>query len=162
MPFQLQKLGPNWELAELHGMATMPGIVQSSSQYEEELCPCCYNTIYKDKAPLCDNSKQLEFLGFGFPLYFVFIKYCIVLLLILIASYNFITLYWAIIFSNALCATQSIDTQAICTNTMVKWSRIEPIVTQQEIMLRISSFCIQMALLIYIRDLLTKTRAYYD
>jgi hypothetical protein len=53
--------------------------------------------------PLCENSKELEFLGFGFPLYFVFLKYSIILLVLQIASSNALSLYWGYQSTYGLC-----------------------------------------------------------
>lgn len=92
----LDKLDPNWEIAIEHGQASKTGITpENANKSTTELCPCCLNVIYKDPTPFCVNSKETEFLGFGFPLYFVFLKNCIILLFLSICSYNALSLYWA-------------------------------------------------------------------
>lgn len=156
---ELSKLNPDWQAAELHGISTYPGIInQDKSKNSNIICPCCLNAIHKDQAPLCENSKELEFLGFGFPLFYVFLKYCIILLLVSITSYNGIALYWAITESEATC--QSLANG--CTSFMVEISRIEMHVSNGEVVIRVCSFIIQLAVLMYIRDLIGKTRSYYD
>lgn len=56
----MSRLNPDWERARLHGVSTFPGIINPSNSKEpNEFCPCCLNTIDKEKAPLCENSKEL-------------------------------------------------------------------------------------------------------
>lgn len=57
---EVSSLNPDWEVAELHGIATFPGIAGSEvSTDSSKICPCCLNVIRKEQAPLCDNSKEL-------------------------------------------------------------------------------------------------------
>ena len=42
------------------------------------------------------HAKELEFMGFGFPLWYSFLKYCIVLTMILIVSESCVSVYQAI------------------------------------------------------------------
>jgi hypothetical protein len=45
---ELSKLNPDWELAELHGISTFPGIVANEGSVDSTaICPCCLNTIHK-------------------------------------------------------------------------------------------------------------------
>jgi len=54
----LSKLNPDWQAAEIHGIATKPGINNNDTPKSDQLiCPCCLNVIHKDPAPLCENSK---------------------------------------------------------------------------------------------------------
>ena len=93
----IDELNPNWKEACNHGKAMSVGLPPSK---EEEpltsVCPCCLNIINKKPAPFCENVKQLEFIGFGFPLFYSYIKNCILLLLLSICSYNCLSLYWAV------------------------------------------------------------------
>ena len=74
----LDKLDPDWKEAEQHGMANRAGfpIVDDNNQDESFdknnslICKCCYEHVYKTPVPLWENSKQLEFLGFGYPLFY--------------------------------------------------------------------------------------------
>lgn len=92
----LDKLDPNWDIAMEHGQASKTGILPANeTNSTTDLCPCCLNVVYKDPAPLCANAKDTEFLGFGFPLFYVFLKNCIILLLLSICSYSALSLYWA-------------------------------------------------------------------
>jgi hypothetical protein len=97
-------------------------------------------------------------LGFGFPLFYIFLKYCIILLIVSIASYNAIVLYWAVTNSDVLCKA----TPNGCSSFMVSFSQISGVVSNAEIVVRIFSFIIQLSMLLYIRDLITKTSSYYD
>jgi hypothetical protein len=54
-------------------------------------------------------------LGFGFPLFYIFLKYCIILLVVSIASYNAIVLYWAMSNKEQLCA----EIENGCTSFMI-------------------------------------------
>ena len=104
-------------------------------------------------------------MGFGFPLYFIFIKYCAVLLLILICSYSAISLYWGITHNETLCHRRLLSSEGSapsCTSVFVKWSRIETEVLGEEIVMRITSFIIHLLALVYIRDNILKTMEYYD
>ena len=49
-----------------------------------------------------------------------------------------------------------------CTSWMVKLARIQTSVSSGEIVTRVTSFFIQLSCLIYLRDLVIKTRNYYD
>lgn len=89
----LDQLDPDWEFALMHGEASKVGI--RSKNKKILVCRCCLNAVFKDRLPLCENSKELELIGFGFPLYYVFFKYCILLLLLLICTYSAISLFWA-------------------------------------------------------------------
>ncbi len=95
---KLDQLDPDWELATKHGQASMIGYPESSSEdnISATLCPCCLQIIEKTPIPICVNSKELELLGFGFPLFYSFLKNCMILLIILICSYNAISLKKAI------------------------------------------------------------------
>jgi len=45
---------------------------------------------------------------------------------------------------------------------MVKFSRIELTLSTDERLLRVTSFIVQLLILLYIRDILRKTNQYYD
>lgn len=49
-----------------------------------EACPCCYGYIEKEQVGYCQNTRELAFLGEGFPLFFNFLRYCLVMLVALI------------------------------------------------------------------------------
>ena len=44
----LSKLNPDWQAAEIHGKATVPGIHDHTKPKSDTLiCPCCLNIIHK-------------------------------------------------------------------------------------------------------------------
>lgn len=103
----LDVLGPDWRFAELHGMASRTGY----NKYDQNdndgiiICRCCLNIVHQKQVPLCVHSKELEFLGFGFPLFYAFVKNCILLLIVMIFSYNAISLFTGIRNNNeTICA----------------------------------------------------------
>lgn len=116
----LDRIGPNWKFAADHGQACTPGrpirqptsttsidssptTKQNNHAKGHNLCECCLNIIQKEPIPLCDNSKELEFLGFGFPLYFIFTKYAIILLMLQIVTYSALSICWALNTSVDIC-----------------------------------------------------------
>lgn len=117
--------------------------------------------------PLCENTKELDFLGFGFPLYFIFNKYNIILLLLQITSYSALSLYWAYHANHDLCDKGIYrhlpgGYHGTCTSWLIRWVRTEEEVTEAEVILRWCSFLVQLMGLIYVRDTINKTRNYYD
>lgn len=112
----LEKIGPDWTFATNHGLACRPGkpIIKNASPSSTTsidddpptkhiFCECCLNVIHKEPISLCENSKELEFLGFGFPLYFIFTKYCIILLILQIVTYSALSISWALETSFDIC-----------------------------------------------------------
>lgn len=58
----LDSLDPDWEFASRHGKASLIGEVsmdKNSSMSQSEICPCCFQFIYKEPVPLIVNSKEL-------------------------------------------------------------------------------------------------------
>ena len=97
---------PDIKMAKEHGQARRVAIPQHL--YEElkgvesptipnqtiDVCDCCGYPAENQLIPLCSSSKELLFLGSGFPLFFNFIKYGIGLLfmiLMIAGCYNLIT-----------------------------------------------------------------------
>ena len=60
----------------------------------------------KEEIPLCENTKSLEFLGFGFPLFYMFLRNCILLLVLLIISNNLIILFISVTDGQHYCDHQ--------------------------------------------------------
>jgi hypothetical protein len=106
-------------------------------------------------------------LGFGFPLYFIFNKYAIILLILQIVSYSALSLYWAVESTYDICEENGFRAlpngkKGVCTSWLIKFVRSEPSVSDEELILRICSFAIHLLGLIYIRDMISKTRKYYN
>lgn len=100
----LDDFDPDWIQAERHAMASRAGHPTKDPQLGSTvLCKCCFNHIHKDPAPLCENSKELEFLGFGYPLFYTFLKNCIMLLICLICTYSAYALKNAITYNYNYC-----------------------------------------------------------
>ena len=89
----MQTLDPDWEFAEKHGDASRPNR-SFGANYEE--CICCLHRLSKVPLPLCENSKELEFLSYGYPLYFIFLKYMLMFLVLHMLNYSILELYNAI------------------------------------------------------------------
>jgi len=102
MVFEESKLLPDWNKAEIHGKASKVGAYDEESR---EVCHCCQQKVHKQDIPLCENTKTLEFLGFGFPLFYMFIRNCIILLLLLIVSNNLISLFISVQDGRNYCST---------------------------------------------------------
>jgi hypothetical protein len=104
-------------------------------------------------------------LGFGFPLYFKFLKYTIIMILLQVVSYSALALYWSYVDNIPFCQdhqTQSIsDKTGSCTGFFVSIARIQYNIDPAETIIRVGSFIIQLMALIYIRDKLIKANSYY-
>ena len=100
----LDELNPDWEQAGRHGLASRAGLSMDGATINSTLlCRCCFSVVYKDPVPMCENSKSLEFLGFGFPLFYAFLKNCIILLISLICTYSSFALKSAITYNWIFC-----------------------------------------------------------
>ena len=116
---------------------------------------------------MCENSKGLEFLGFGFPLFYTFLKNCIILLLSLICTYAAFAVKSAYTYNwdfchNAYRRVLAGGTEISCDTFMVWTSSKQDSVTEIEEVMRIVSFCFHFGLLVYMRDHMIKLEAYYD
>ncbi len=87
----------------------------------------------------------------------MFVKYCIVLLLVTICCENALEIYWSIIENEANCSEKGID-----CGFMLSLSRLSNRVDNADVVVRVFSFVVQLGVLLYIRDLISKTRNYYD
>jgi hypothetical protein len=127
----LDTMLPGWGFAENHAKAVRPGIAEDLhvKTGKSVFCQCCLKPVEKEPVPLRANSKELEFLGFGFPLYFIYFKYSIILVLILICSYSAVSLYWAIELNESFCLKHRLlsatTTDPHCTSFLIIFSRIE-------------------------------------
>ena len=54
------------------------------------------NVVHKEQVSLNIHSKELEFLGFGFPLWYSFLKNCAMLLMIIVITQSTFSLYIAV------------------------------------------------------------------
>ncbi|CAK58393.1 unnamed protein product (macronuclear) [Paramecium tetraurelia] len=111
--FPIDQIPPNFELAELHSQAWNVGTTklsksqkrklqrhQSSTQQNNQddligkICDCCARQVPNHLLSIGCNNKDYSFLGAGMPLYFEYIKSCILMLLIMFVTsgdYNIIT-----------------------------------------------------------------------
>ena len=86
------KIPPDWDVAHNHYLArrTGPDVDrkthdgESNTQYLitrlVNLCPCCGFEIERENLPFPTSIISLSFLGAGFPLFYNFIRYCIIIL----------------------------------------------------------------------------------
>lgn len=82
---------PNWKVAEEHCKSRLvaPEFKEEELKEAEECgkkipltaCPCCGFKIHRKKLSLWCDISEFSFLGSGYPLFFIFIKYCLYLLL---------------------------------------------------------------------------------
>ncbi|CAD8053519.1 unnamed protein product [Paramecium sonneborni] len=111
--FPIDQIPPNFELAELHREAWNVGTTKLSKRQQRRLqqhsktasnnnennmigkiCDCCARQVPNHLLTLGCNNKDYSFLGAGMPLYFEYIKSCILMLLIIFVTsgdYNIIT-----------------------------------------------------------------------
>ncbi|CAD8092456.1 unnamed protein product [Paramecium primaurelia] len=111
--FPSDQIPPDFNLAELHREAWNVGTTKlSKSQLrslrlhqntpnisEEEklvgqICKCCARQVPKDRVKIDCNNQDYSFLGAGMPLYFEYIKACILMLIVMFVTsgdYNIIT-----------------------------------------------------------------------
>ena len=93
----LQSLQPNWRLAKDHAKANKPGTLPQQERFDSILlCPCCLNLINKEPVRLWENSKELWFLGYGFPLFYNLLQFCIASMLILMLSESIVLMFLAL------------------------------------------------------------------
>ncbi|EWS72684.1 kinase domain protein (macronuclear) [Tetrahymena thermophila SB210] len=93
-----QKIPPDFDKAAEHRLANQVGPEKDINQIQEdetiEYCECCARQIQRHQLKLRCNIYELSFLGSGYPLYFFFIKQCIVMLslvLFICGVFNVIT-----------------------------------------------------------------------
>ncbi|KAL4484378.1 hypothetical protein ABPG74_019555 [Tetrahymena malaccensis] len=93
-----QKIPPDFDKAAEHRLANQVGPEKDINQIQEdetiEYCECCARQIQRHQLKLKCNIYELSFLGSGYPLYFFFIKQCIVMLslvLFICGVFNVIT-----------------------------------------------------------------------
>ena len=127
----LDTIGPDWAAAENHGKARRPGIASAANS---AFCQCCFNPIQKEPIPLCDNSKVLSNLGYGYPLYFIFVKYLIALMLLELLSYSGVGIIYALDSSYAICERGGVvelpgGYEGQCTSWLVRFMRTEQTVS---------------------------------
>ncbi|CAD8118599.1 unnamed protein product [Paramecium sonneborni] len=111
--FPSDQIPPDFELAELHREAWNVGITKLSKRQlrrlrlhqnnenvkEEErligqICKCCARQVPNDRVEIDCNNQDYSFLGAGMPLYFEYIKACILMLIVMFVTsgdYNIIT-----------------------------------------------------------------------
>lgn len=159
----MQSLHSDWKFAHQHGQSTKPGLKNSRGQFQ---CICCLRSVNKEPIPLCENSKQLQFLGYGFPLYFIFLKYAMIILFLETINYSIINLYKAVNQNYDFCIAGIpkviFSSEVHCSGFMVFLANINDQVSGSETILRITSFITLLFYTIYIRDNFTKTWRYYD
>ncbi|KAL4489887.1 hypothetical protein ABPG72_010786 [Tetrahymena utriculariae] len=96
--YNAYKIPPDFVKADQHRLANTVGPEKDINQIKEneniEYCECCARQIQRNQLSLKCNIYELSFLGCGFPLYFYFLKYCMVMLslcLFICGIFNIIT-----------------------------------------------------------------------
>ncbi|CAK77359.1 unnamed protein product (macronuclear) [Paramecium tetraurelia] len=71
---------PNYTIAQQHQLACKVGIPNPYKEGETvNICPCCKQQIHKTQIDLQRDEMAFSFLGSGYPLYFNFIKCCLMI-----------------------------------------------------------------------------------
>ena len=83
----LDSTNPDWKLAQIHAQSTQAGKA-SSSNVNIERCPCCFRAIQLQPIGLCKNIKEMEVLGYAYPLFFKYLQLAIMLVFFQLCSYN--------------------------------------------------------------------------
>lgn len=98
----------------------------------------------------------------------MFNKYAIILLTLQVLSYSVLSLHWAVESTHELCYGEERHHllpnghEGSCHSWLILFMRAETEVTDREILLRATSFIIQLLGLLYIRDTILKTLQYYE
>ncbi len=116
----------------------------------------------------CENTKELAFLGEGFPLFYNFLRYCIVMLVTLILDDGIIGVLLSLyenqctqvhrLLSGAP-TSELVDCQDSVSNRFAYINSVESIARTA---IKITGFVAQLLLLIYFRDQQNKLAAYID
>ncbi|EAS02382.2 phage head-tail family protein, putative (macronuclear) [Tetrahymena thermophila SB210] len=96
--YDAYKIPPDFVKADQHRLANTVGPEKDINQIKEneniEYCECCARQIQRNQLSLKCNIYELSFLGCGFPLYFYFLKQCMIMLsicLFVCGIFNIIT-----------------------------------------------------------------------
>ena len=79
--FNLDNIPPNWKYAEDHLKARVNGPEVLDPPIN--ICDCCGYNVNRNQLPITCDITELAFLGSGFPLLFIFVKYCAIICMIL-------------------------------------------------------------------------------
>jgi hypothetical protein len=103
-------------------------------------------------------------LGYAYPLFFKFLHYVLMLVFLQICSYNIIELLNGMQYSRQYCeeVPGAKYEGPICSAFFVQLASLNPLVTGQEVALRLTSFVLQLFMLVYIRNKMIKTSDYYN
>jgi hypothetical protein len=124
--------------------------------------------IEKESVGYCENTKELAFLGEGFPLFYNFLRYCIVMLATLILDDGIIGVLLSLNENKCTqvhrllsggAASELIDCQDNFSN---KFAYINSVESVARTAIKITGFVAQLLLLIYFRDQQNKLAAYID
>ena len=183
----MEELLPNWDDAKKHAEAVSTKR-PLFTQGDQPVCKCCNNILERQQVQICSSKKSLSFLGFGVPLYYLFIKYCVVLVLLLIVTDGIVSIYQAYQTNSLSCqsyytphttvnplsklrtittpnASQTLmaDQMALlCGSFYLRMASLQKKTGTPEILLRISAFIIHLVFLIYIKISLFHTGEYYN
>ena len=92
-----EKIPSNFKIAREHFKATRVGIEKkkiSKKDKELKICVCCGRKIERSQFSLKCKPLDLAYLGSGYPLYFYYLKFCALILIVLLLSsggYNLVT-----------------------------------------------------------------------
>ncbi|KAL4484377.1 hypothetical protein ABPG74_019554 [Tetrahymena malaccensis] len=96
--YNAYKIPPDFAKADQHMLANTVGPEKDINQIKEneniEYCECCARQIQRNQISLKCNIYELSFLGCGYPLYFYFLKQCMIMLflcLFICGLFNIIT-----------------------------------------------------------------------
>ena len=92
--FLMHHLYLDWNLAEIHAKSRDTGPAEKGMK--GGVCECCGFLVNRTVLPLDCDRKELKFMGSGFPLFYNFIFYCLLMLVtvfVIAGGYNIYTSY---------------------------------------------------------------------
>ena len=103
---------PNWQAAGRHAKAANIGKKSTQNPSLKDYCECCNSPVQKEPIRLGQHVKELNFLGFGVPLFYLFLQCCIILNLLLIVTDSIYIISKSAINSAARCQNYHKTAQA--------------------------------------------------
>ena len=89
------KFPPNIQMAKNHSKANrVSEQIDIATVLNDDKCECCNKFIENKQLPLDCNLEKLYHLGFCFPLYFHFVKYCIVVVFMVLCISGIFGLFY--------------------------------------------------------------------
>jgi len=85
--YNFNRIPPDWKAAEKHGLSRRVAKekrVTGTDDEVPEICECCGYNVERELIDICASPKELTNFGSGFPLFYNFLLYCIIILGIMV------------------------------------------------------------------------------